>query len=80
MAPPYAIGRQLRRTRRAWFTPGLAWPQRPRGCSSCSSEQSQGSIWTAGGTGVPGIDVGQADALPPEEEDVRRPEHRDDSR
>jgi hypothetical protein len=40
----------------------------------------RGSIWTAGGTGVPGIDVGQADALPPEEEDVRRPEHRDDSR
>jgi hypothetical protein len=34
----------------------------------------------AGGTGVPGVDVGQADALQPDEEDVRRPEHRDGSR
>jgi hypothetical protein len=33
----------------------------------------------AGGTGVPGVDVGQPDALQPDEEDVRRPEHRDDS-
>ncbi|HEY0538791.1 MAG TPA: hypothetical protein VGD53_10480 [Actinoallomurus sp.] len=32
------------------------------------------------GTGVPGVDVGQADALPPDEEGVRRTERQDDSR
>jgi hypothetical protein len=32
------------------------------------------------GTGVPGVDVGQADALPPDEEGVRRAERHDDSR
>jgi hypothetical protein len=31
------------------------------------------------GTGVPGVDVGQADALPPDEEGVRRAEREDDS-
>jgi hypothetical protein len=34
----------------------------------------------ASGTGVPGVDVGQADALPPDEEGIRRAEHQDDSR
>jgi hypothetical protein len=32
------------------------------------------------GTGVPGVDVGQADALPPKEEGVRQAERQDDSR
>ena len=32
------------------------------------------------GTGVPGVDVGQTDALPPDEEGVRRTERQDDSR
>ncbi|GAA4151551.1 hypothetical protein [Actinomadura keratinilytica] len=32
------------------------------------------------GTGVPGVDVGQPDALPPDEEGVREAERRDDSR
>jgi hypothetical protein len=34
----------------------------------------------ASGTGVPGVDVGQADALPPDEEGVRQAERQDDSR
>ncbi|MFB9831069.1 hypothetical protein [Actinoallomurus acaciae] len=34
----------------------------------------------ASGTGVPGVDVGQADALPPDDEGVRRAEEQDDSR
>lgn len=34
----------------------------------------------ASGTGVPGVDVGQQDALPPDEEGVRRAEEQDDSR
>lgn len=34
----------------------------------------------ASGTGVPGVDVGQADALSPDEEGVRRAEEQDDSR
>jgi hypothetical protein len=34
----------------------------------------------ASGTGVPGVDVGQADALTPDEEGVRRAEEQDDSR
>jgi hypothetical protein len=34
----------------------------------------------ASGTGVPGVDVGQADALPPDEEGVRRTERQGDSR
>lgn len=34
----------------------------------------------ASGTGVPGVDVGQPDALPPDEEGVRRAEEQDDSR
>ncbi|MCW2898469.1 MAG: hypothetical protein JWO67_734 [Streptosporangiaceae bacterium] len=32
------------------------------------------------GTGVAGVDAGQADALPPDEEGVRRAERYDDSR
>jgi hypothetical protein len=32
------------------------------------------------GTGVPGVDVGQSDALPPDEEGVRRAERHDASR
>jgi hypothetical protein len=32
------------------------------------------------GTGVPGVDVGQADALPPDEDGVRDAERQDDSR
>jgi hypothetical protein len=32
------------------------------------------------GTGVPGVDVGQPDALPPDDEGVRRAERHDDSR
>ena len=32
------------------------------------------------GTGVPGVDVGQPDALPPDEEGVRRAEEQDESR
>ncbi|GLZ12471.1 hypothetical protein Acsp04_27060 [Actinomadura sp. NBRC 104425] len=32
------------------------------------------------GTGVPGVDVGQPDALPPDEEGVRDAERHDDSR
>jgi hypothetical protein len=32
------------------------------------------------GTGVPGVDVGQSDALPPDEEGVRRAERYDGSR
>jgi hypothetical protein len=32
------------------------------------------------GTGVPGVDTGQADALPPDEEGVREAERTDDSR
>jgi hypothetical protein len=32
------------------------------------------------GTGVPGVDVGQPDALPPDEEGVRRAEDQDDTR
>lgn len=32
------------------------------------------------GTGVPGVDTGQPDALPPDEEGVRRAEEHDDSR
>lgn len=31
------------------------------------------------GTGVPGVDVGQPDALPPDDEGVRRAEDQDDS-
>jgi hypothetical protein len=34
----------------------------------------------ASGTGVPSVDVGHADALPPDEEGVRRAERQDDSR
>jgi hypothetical protein len=34
----------------------------------------------AGGTGVPGVDVGHPDALPPDDEGVRRAEEEDDSR
>jgi hypothetical protein len=34
----------------------------------------------AGGTGVPGVDVGHPDALPPDEEGVRWAEEHDDSR
>jgi hypothetical protein len=32
------------------------------------------------GTGVPGVDTGRPDALPPDEEGVRRAEEHDDSR
>lgn len=32
------------------------------------------------GTGVPAVDVGQPDALPPDEEGVRRAEEQNDSR
>jgi hypothetical protein len=32
------------------------------------------------GTGVPGVDTGQPDALPPDDEGVRRAEEQDDSR
>ncbi|MGI5224997.1 hypothetical protein [Actinoallomurus sp. CA-142502] len=34
----------------------------------------------AGGTGVPGVDVGHPDALPPDEEGVREAEEHDDTR
>jgi hypothetical protein len=34
----------------------------------------------ATGTGVPGVDVGRPDALPPDEDGVRRAEEQDDSR
>jgi len=34
----------------------------------------------ASGTGVPGVDVGHPDALPPDEEGVHRAEEQDDSR
>ena len=34
----------------------------------------------ASGTGVPGVDVGQADSLPPDTEGVQEAERHDDSR
>lgn len=33
-----------------------------------------------GGTGVPGVDVGRPDALPPDDEGVREAEEHDDTR
>jgi hypothetical protein len=45
-----------------------------------ADEESARQEDEASGTGVPGVDVGQPDALPPDEEGVRQAEDHDDSR
>lgn len=49
-----------------------------RGRTSKEEEAAQHEAEVSG-TGVPGIDVGQPDALPLDEEGVRRAEEQDDS-